>query len=106
MTSRISTDATYTCAVAATADETLAEEWRRRNTAGATAIAAGVLTLVGAMLVLVANQDFPTVALLEALRSRFGDAPSAGPGLLARKVLYYDDHAVQLVVVQLIPAIA
>jgi hypothetical protein len=102
----MSTTATYTCAVAATPEETLADEARRRTKAGATAIAAGVLTLIGSLLLLRASSDFQRVPLLDALRERFETGPPSGPGLLARKVFYYDDHVLQFVTAQLVPAIA
>ncbi len=103
----MSTTATYTCAVAATPEETLADEARRRTKAGATAIAAGVLTLIGSILLLRASSDFRRVPLLDALREQFDAAtPAPGQGLLARKVIYYDDHLLQLLTAQLVPAIA
>jgi hypothetical protein len=102
----MSTTATYTCAVAATPEETLAEEARRRTKAGATAIAAGVLTLIGSAVLLAATRDFPTAGLIETLRARFGEGPASGPGLLARKVLFFDDHAALSVASHVVPALA
>ncbi|MDP2712619.1 MAG: hypothetical protein Q8O56_15500 [Solirubrobacteraceae bacterium] len=88
----------------ATPEETLAEEAQRRTKAGATAIAAGLLTMLGSLLVLTANDRFPSAGLLEALGARFGDSPE--PGLVARKVLFYNDNVVAIVASQLVPAIA
>jgi len=102
----MSTTATYTCAVAATPEETLAEEARRRTKAGATAIAAGMLTLAGSGLLLAASSDFPSAGLVEALRARLGEGPASGPGLLARKVFFYDDHAALSIASHLVPAFA
>jgi hypothetical protein len=102
----MSTTATYTCAVAATPEETLAEEAGRRTKAGASAIAAGLLTLAGALLTLKAASDFPPVRLLDALRYALATQPAAGPGPVARKVLYFDDHVAQVVAVQIVPALA
>ena len=92
--------------MAATAEETLAQEERHRPRAGVTAIAAGVLTMLGSLLLLSVSDDFPTVPLLDALRSNVAGGPSAGPGVVARKVLYYDDHAAQLILSQLVPSVA
>lgn len=92
--------------MAATAEETLAQEERHRPVAGITAIAAGLLTMLGSLLLLSASGDFPTVRLLDALRANVVQGPSAGPGLVARKVLYYDDHAAQLILSQLVPRVA
>jgi hypothetical protein len=92
--------------VAATPEETLAEETRRRTKAGATAIAAGVLTLVGSAVLLAATSDFPTAGLVEALRERLGEEPASGRGLLARKVLFYDDHVALSIASHLVPAFA
>jgi len=92
--------------VAATPDETLAEEAGRRTKAGASAIAAGLLTLAGALVTLKAASDFPPVRLLDALRTALATQPATGPGPVARKVLYFDDHVAQVVAVQLVPAIA
>jgi hypothetical protein len=92
--------------VAATPEETLAEEAGRRTKAGASAIAAGVLTLAGALLTLQAASDFPPVRLLDALRYALATQPPGGPGPVARRVLYFDDHVSQVVAVQLVPALA
>ena len=104
MTSRMSTTATYTCAVAATPDETLAEERQRRTKAGATAIATGLLTLAGSLLVLAASRDFPVTRLLDALRSSFGQQTGRGP--LANVVLYFDDNIALVAAGRLVPALA
>jgi hypothetical protein len=92
--------------VAATPEETLAEEARRRTKAGATAIAAGVLTLGGSAILLAATRDFPSAGLIEALRGRLGARPAPGTGVLARKVLFFDDHAALSIASQVIPALA
>jgi len=92
--------------VAATPDETLAEEAGRRTKAAAAAIAAGVLTLAGALVTLKAASDFPPVRLLDTLRYALATTPPTGPGPVARKVLYFDDHVSQVVAVQLVPSLA
>ncbi len=89
-----------------TPDETLAEERRFSPKAGAAAIGAGLLTMLGSLLVLSANQDFPEVRVLDALRAAFDEGPATGTGLVARKVLYYHDHALQIIATQLVPSIA
>ncbi len=92
--------------MAATPEETLAEEARRRPRAGATAISAGLLSFVGSVVVLASSGDFPTIRLVEALRQSLGEAPASGTGLVARQVLYLDDHIAEVVAVQVVPAIA
>ncbi len=106
MTSRISTDATYTCAVPATPEQTLAEEERRRTKAGAAGIAAGVLTLLGAILAIQGNSGFPTLRVLDTLRSELGFDEGGGPGPIARVALFLDDHIVTIVAARVITAIA
>jgi hypothetical protein len=92
--------------VAATPEETLAEEAGRRTKAGGAAIAAGVLTFVGALVALAANRDFPVEHLIDALRANFGDGADGGPGLVARKVLFFHDNLFAIVASQLIPITA
>ena len=90
--------------MAATPDETLAEERERRTKAGAAAIGAGVLTLVGSLLVLAASRDFPVARLLETLRSSLGLDTGTGP--LQQVVLYFDDNLVLVAAARIVPAIA
>jgi putative Mn2+ efflux pump MntP len=91
--------------VAATADETLADEQRRRTQAGTAAIAAGVLTIGGGIVAAVVYSDLPSVPLLEALRERLNPvAPTES--LKARQVLFYHNNAFKLVVVSLVLALA
>jgi len=91
--------------VAATADETLADEQRRRTQAGTAAIAAGVLTIGGGIVAAVVYSDLPSVPLLDALRERLNPgAPTES--LKARQVLFYDDNAFELVAVSLVLALA
>jgi hypothetical protein len=91
--------------VAATADETLADEQRRRVQAGAAAIAAGVLTIGGGIVAAVVYSDLPSVPLLEALRERLNPVAPA-ESLKARQVLFYHDNAVKLIAVSLVLALA
>jgi hypothetical protein len=91
--------------VAATADETLADESRRRTRAAATATAAGVLTIASGALAAIVYSDKPTVPVLDALRERLSSSLPQ-PGLKVRQALFYDDNAVQVVLVSLLLALA
>jgi F0F1-type ATP synthase membrane subunit c/vacuolar-type H+-ATPase subunit K len=91
--------------VAATADETLADEQRRRIQAGAAAIAAGVLTIGGGVLAAVVYSDLPTVPLLGAMRERLNPVAPA-ESLKARQVLFYSDNAFELIAVSIVLALA
>ncbi len=92
--------------MAITPEETLAEEARRSFKAGAAAIAAGLLTLVGAMLAIAGNNGFPTLYVLDTLRSQFGLLPSGAPGPIARVALFLDEHIVEIVAARLVTALA
>jgi hypothetical protein len=92
--------------VPATPEETLAEEARRRTKAGAAGIAAGVLTFLGALLAIQGNSGFPTLRLLDTLRSNLGLLSGDGPGPIARVALFLDDHIVTIVAARVITAIA
>lgn len=82
--------------MAATPQETLADEQRRRIPAANAAISAGLLSLIGSLIALSGDSDFPTVHLIQSLNERFaGDPPE--PGLKARQVLYFNDHLFQQV---------
>jgi hypothetical protein len=105
MTSRISTGATYTCAVPATADETLADEARRRTQAGAAGIAAGLLTIGSGAFAAIVYSDKPSVPVLEALRERLSANPPA-VGLKVRQALFYNDHAAAIIAVSILLALA
>lgn len=73
----------------ATPQETLADERRRRIPAAVAAIGAGILTLIGSIVVLFAG-DFPAVQLLRALDERL--SAGAEPVLKVREMLYFNDH--------------
>lgn len=90
--------------MAATPEETLAEEHRRRTPAAVAAIAAGVLSLLGLLLSVAASKDFPTVKVLGALREHLAvNAPTTG--LKAKEVLYLNDHPfLQIGVLQMLGA--
>jgi hypothetical protein len=92
--------------VPATPEETLAEEERRSTKAGASAIAAGVLTLVGSLMAIAGNNGFPTLYLLDTLRSELGLLPGSGPGPIARVALFLDERIVTIVAARLVTALA
>jgi MFS family permease len=91
--------------VATTADETLADEQRRRIPAAVASIAAGTLTLAGGALTAAVFSDRPTVPVLDALREHLEPNPPQ-PGLKARQVLWAHDHAVQLILLGIVLALA
>jgi hypothetical protein len=92
--------------MAATAEETLADEERRRPVAAAAAFAAGLATLLGGILAALAYRDFPDVQLVGALREGLRSGASPEPGLKARQVLFYDDNAVTLIAIAVLLALA
>ena len=89
-----------------TPEETLAEEERRSTKAGACAIAAGVLTLAGSLLAIAGNSGFPTLYLLDTLRSELGLLPGSGPGPIARVALFLEDNLPMIVGARLVTAVA
>jgi len=91
--------------VATTGDETLADEQRRRIPAAASAIAAGILTLLGGVATAAVFTDRPTVPVLDALSEHLG-AETEEPGLKARQVLWIDENAVKLVLLGILLALA
>jgi hypothetical protein len=91
--------------VPATADETLADEARRRKQAGAVAIAAGLLTIVSGALAAIVYSDKPTIALIDALREHLSANPPV-PGLKVRQALFYDTNAVKVILVSVLLALA
>ncbi len=88
--------------MATTAEETLADEQRRRPRAAAAAFAGGTLTLLGGILATVVYRDRPDVFVLDALRERLSGGAVPEPGLKARQVLFYDDHALEILGVSLV----
>ena len=91
--------------VATTAADTLADEQRRRIPAAVASIAAGILTLAGGAITAMVFSDRPTVHVLDAMREQLERNPPQ-PGLKARQVLWADEHAVQLVLVGVLLALA
>jgi hypothetical protein len=91
--------------VPATADETLADEARRRKQAGAVGIAAGLLTIVSGALAAIVYSDKPTIALIDALREHLSANPPV-PGLKVRQALFYDTNAVKVILVSVLLALA
>lgn len=90
----------------ATPEETLAEEERRSTKAGAVALGAGLLTLIGSLLAIAGNSGFPRLYVLDTLRSELGLLPGDGPGPIARVALFLDDHIAELVAARLVTAAA
>jgi len=91
--------------VATTGDETLADEHRRRVQAGASAIAAGILTIGGGALAALVYSDLPTVPILGSLNERLASS-APEPGLKAVQVLWYDENAVKLIAISIVLALA
>jgi MFS family permease len=91
--------------VATTGDETLLDEQRRRIPAAAASIAAGIATFAGGALTAAVFSDRPTVPVLDALREHLEPNPPQ-PGLKARQVLWADDHAVSLILLGVLLALA
>ncbi len=91
--------------MATTGDETLADEQRRRIPAGVAAIAAGILTLGGGALTAAVFSDRPSVHVLDALSEHL-EPGSPQPGLKARQVLWADEHAVTLILLGVLLALA
>jgi len=85
--------------VAATPEETLADEQRRRIPAAVAAIAAGLLTLIASLLqisygkYLQTSPEFRFVRVIDALRERLSAGPAAELSLKAREALYLNEHA-------------
>jgi MFS family permease len=86
-------------------EETLAWEAEYRQRAGAAALIAGIFTLAGGLLAAAIYKDFPRVPLVDALRDAFGQPLPGRRGLKTEQVLFYDDKALQLIVVSVILAI-
>jgi hypothetical protein len=91
--------------VPATADETLADEARRRTQAGAVAIAAGVLTIASGALAALVYSDKPTVPLIDTLREHLSRNPPVA-SLKVRQALFYDTNAVKVILVSVLLALA
>jgi uncharacterized protein YjeT (DUF2065 family) len=91
--------------VPATADETLADEAARRKQAGAVATAAGLLTIVSGVLAAIVYSDKPTITFVDALREHLSANPPV-PGLKVRQALFYDTHAVQVILVSVLLSLA
>jgi hypothetical protein len=91
--------------VPATAEETLADEARRRRQAGVAAIAAGILTIASGALAAIVYNDQPTVPLLDSLREHLQANPPA-VGLKVREALFYNDHAAAILLATVLLALA
>jgi hypothetical protein len=87
--------------VTATVEETLAWEAEQRPRAGWAAIVAGVLTLVGNVLLTVLTRGGPAedegfISVTEALSSRLAGQTPQGESLLVRQVDFFGDKVVPL----------
>ncbi len=91
--------------MAATADETLADEARRRRQAGVAGIAAGALTIGSGAIAAIVYSDKPTVPVIDALRERLAADPPA-IGLKVRQALFYDENAAAIIAVSILLALA
>ena len=91
--------------MAATPDETLAEERQRSTKAAAIAILAGLLTLLGSALVIAATSGAPIPRLLDTLRANLGQAPP-GPGPVAKNILFLHDNLVLFAGAGIVTALA
>jgi len=98
--------------VAATPEETLADEQRRRIPAAAVAVGAGLLTLIASLLqisegkYLQTSPDFPFVRVVDALRERLGAGPVPKLGLKAREALYLNDHAFERLITTFVQSLS
>jgi hypothetical protein len=91
--------------VPATADETLADEAARRKQAGVIGIAAGVLTIGSGALAAYVYSDKPVVPVIDALREKLSANPPA-VSLKVDQALFYDRHAVSVILVSILLALA
>ena len=89
-----------------TPEETLADEERRSTKAGASAIGAGLLILVGSLLAIAGNSGFPQLYLLDTLRSELGQLPPGAPGPIARVALFLEDNLPMIVGARLVTVLA
>jgi hypothetical protein len=90
--------------VPATPDEILAEEARLRTKAGAAGIGAGIATMAAGVAGAIVYADVPSVPMLDALRERLSANPPAVP-LKVKQALYYNDHAVEFILVAVLLAL-
>ena len=94
-----------------TVEETLAREAEQRPRVGAIAIAAGVLTLAGNVLLAVLFGNGPGeedgfISLPDALGARLQGGAPREPSLFVRQVEYYGDHIVPFVLATLLTTLA
>jgi hypothetical protein len=97
--------------VSATVEETLAHEAERRPRAGAIAIAAGVLTLLGNILLVVLTRGGPTeddgfISVTESISSRLAGQAPQGDSLFVRLVDFYGDNVLPLTLTTLLTTLA
>lgn len=88
------------------ADEALAWEAAQRTRAGVASIAAGVLLLATFVYAYVGFDDSPNVVLTDGFRDALGQPlPGGRKGLLTESAMWFDDHALELLVVTALAAI-
>jgi hypothetical protein len=84
-------------------EDVLAWEAEHRPRAGAAALLAGFLTILGTVISAITLRDKPSVTLFEALRDAAGKPPPDG-GLKTSTVLFVHHHAVALTLGQVLSA--
>lgn len=92
--------------VAPPVEESLAWEAEQRPRAGLASIAAGVLLLVTFVYTYVGFNDSPSVTLTDGLRDVLGrPLPEGRKGLLTESAMWFDDNALELLVVTALAAL-
>jgi hypothetical protein len=85
--------------------EVLAREAAGRKLAAAGAIIAALFTIGGSIGAMLVFRDFPKVFLVDALRDAAGESIPGRSGLRTAQVLFYDEHATELMVIAIILAL-
>jgi hypothetical protein len=94
-----------------TVEETLAWEAEKRPRAATTAVAGGLLTVMGSVLFTVISNGGPTedsgfIGISDALRARIAGQEPEGPSLLVRQIDHWGDNAALLGVSTVLNALA
>ena len=85
--------------------EALEWEAAQRGRSGLSGIVAAVFTILGGIASGLVFADFPHVVAIDALKESVGDGVAGAPGLKASQIIFYNDHAVELILVSLALAI-